>query len=120
MAVTFEEATDNARSLVNKWTAGAAAVSWVPGSTLVLGFADYAMIRAVAEAYGVDTYDKEAVVGVITAASSGKLAVELLSFIPVFGWIAKAGIAAGITKAVGEAVINYFQERSPYRGVQRV
>jgi uncharacterized protein (DUF697 family) len=107
------QAEVRAREAVNRWMAGAAAVSWVPGSTLVIGAADFAMIRAVAKAFEVEEYDMEAVVGAVGASATGKLLAESLSFIPVAGWIAKAAIAGGITKAMGEAVIAYMRERSP-------
>lgn len=109
-----DEAEEKARKIVNNWVAGAAAVSWVPGSTLVLGVADFAMIRAVAKAFGVQEFNMEAVVATIGAGAVGKVAVEGLSFIPIFGWALKAAIAAGVTKGVGEATIKYFKDRSPY------
>lgn len=112
---TLHEAEENARSIVNIWTGGAAAVSWVPGSTLVLGTADWAMINKVANAFGVKEYNKEAVVATVAACTGGKWAAEALSFIPVAGWAVKAVIASGMTKALGEAVIRYFRNCSPYK-----
>lgn len=41
-----------------------------------------------------------------------KLAHSVLDFVPVFGWAAKSAIAAGVTKAVGEALITYFDDCS--------
>lgn len=46
---TLKSAERTARTIVNKWSAGAVAVGWIPGSTLALGAADYAMIQQVAE-----------------------------------------------------------------------
>ena len=113
MNKTKSDGERQARAIVNKWVAGAAAVSWVPGSTFVLGAADYAMIRAVATAFEVMQFDHEAAVGVIACCTTGKLVAELLDFVPGFGWLVKAMIAAGITKGAGEAVIGYFAARSP-------
>jgi uncharacterized protein (DUF697 family) len=110
---TKTEAEERARSIVNKWSAGAVAVSWVPGSALVLGAADYAMINAVAEAFQVKDFSMEQAIGVVAASATGLGLSEFLSFVPVAGWIVKAGIAGSVTKAMGEAVIAYFRDRSP-------
>jgi uncharacterized protein (DUF697 family) len=40
------------------------------------------------------------------------VARELLDFVPVAGWAVKGAIAYGGTKAVGEAAVRYFEERS--------
>ncbi|TAD97795.1 MAG: hypothetical protein EAZ96_24810 [Oscillatoriales cyanobacterium] len=41
-----------------------------------------------------------------------KVAHSVLDFVPVFGWAAKSVVAAGVTKAVGEALISYFNDCS--------
>ncbi|TAH22388.1 MAG: hypothetical protein EAZ09_10570 [Oscillatoriales cyanobacterium] len=41
-----------------------------------------------------------------------KIAHSVLDFVPVFGWAAKSVVAAGVTKAVGEALISYFNDCS--------
>lgn len=110
---TKQEAEAQARKIVNKWAVGAAAVSWVPGSAFALGAADYAMIRSVAQAFQVTSYSAEAVVGIMAASGTGKYAAEALSFIPIAGWAVKAAVSGGIMKAMGEAVIKYFHERTP-------
>ena len=38
---------------------------------------------------------------------------SILDFIPVVGWGVKSAVAAGVTKAVGEALISYFDDCSP-------
>lgn len=113
MAKTKKSAELQARAIVNKWVAGAVAVSWVPGSTLVLGTADYAMIRAVAGAFDVKHYDYEATVAVVACCVTGQGAAELLDVLPGLGWAIKAIIAGVLTKGAGEAVIAYFADRSP-------
>ena len=50
---------------------------------------------------------------VVLGGATGLAASEMLSFVPIAGWAAKAAIAGGIRKGMGEAVINYFKERSP-------
>ncbi|GAB4009234.1 hypothetical protein GCM10028808_17190 [Spirosoma migulaei] len=113
MATSKREAEKKAREIVNKWSAGATAVSWIPGSSLALGFADFGMIRSVAQAFEVTDFNEEAVVASLGAGAAGRGAAEWLSFIPGPGWIAKAVIAGGITKGLGEAVINYMKDRTP-------
>ena len=115
MLKTKSQAEKDARQIVNKWAAGATAGSWVPGSTFFLSAADYMMIRKVAHAYGVDNYDQEAACAAVAGSFVGKSLVELLSFIPGPGWIAKAFIAGGITKAMGDATISYFGGLTPYK-----
>ena len=113
--MTLAQAESRSRDIVNDWAVAAAAISWIPGSSLALGAADWNMISRVANSFEVHTYSKEGVLGVIGACLTGKMAAEALSFIPIFGWVAKAAIASGITKAMGEAVIAYFRERSPLK-----
>jgi len=71
------------------------------------------MIRQVADAFGVGVFDEAAfkahLGGVAGAAIGGSIAEEALHFVPVFGWAAKALHMA----LKGEAVIEYFYERSP-------
>lgn len=109
----LNDAEKKARSIVNKWSAGATAVGWVPGSMLALGAADFAMIQQVAETFEVKKYSTEQVVAMVSASFGGKLLVEGLSFIPGPGWLLKAAVAGGVTKSMGEATIKYFRERSP-------
>jgi uncharacterized protein (DUF697 family) len=82
---------------------------------LALAAGDIELCREVAECFGVDHWSAESVTAAIGASVTGKvIAGEALSFIPVFGWAIKAGVAGGITKSVGEAIIAYFKSRSPY------
>lgn len=110
---TLRAAEEQARAVVNKWALAAGAVSWIPGSSLALGAADYGMIRSVAQAFAVTSYSAEAVVGIMAASGTGLMASEALSFIPIAGWAVKAVVSGGIMKGMGEAVIRYFRERSP-------
>lgn len=104
-----------ARKIINGWTCGAAAVGWIPGSCFILTPSDIAMIALVAETFEVEKYSEEALLGTLTAHFSGHATADIcLSFIPVAGWIIKAGVAAAVTKAAGEIIINYFKDRSPH------
>ncbi|GGR09641.1 hypothetical protein GCM10010497_09580 [Streptomyces cinereoruber] len=115
MAVkTIEEADRKARNIVHGWCAAATAVSWVPGSTLVLGMADMKMVNDVAKVYRVQSFSIEGVTAAIGGAVAGRGTSEAaLVWFPVVGWGIKALIAGGVTKAVGEIVISYMRERSP-------
>jgi uncharacterized protein (DUF697 family) len=110
--MTKKEAEEKARSVVNAWSMGAVAVGWLPGSSFILGANEYVMVGQVADCFQVRNYDAEAVMTVLTATIGGRMAVELLSFIPILGWAVKAGVAASVTKAVGEAVIAHFRNLS--------
>lgn len=107
-----------AREIVNRWTLIAGGFSWVPGSTFVLGAADIKMVNDVAKAFDVYGVAAESVFAAVGASMAGKGLVEVLSFIPGPGWIAKGIIATGITKATGEAVISYFRAKSPLESAE--
>lgn len=107
-------AMQDASDIVNKYVAGAAAVGWIPGSTFILSPGDLAMISQVASCFNVTSYAVEEVAGAVLAETTGRFVSDfLLSLIPIAGWIVKAGVAAGITKALGEATIHYMWARSP-------
>jgi hypothetical protein len=110
---TKETAEQQAREIVNKWTIVAAGCSWIPGSTLLLGAADIKMVNDVASSFAVQGVAAESVFAAVGASMTGKGLVEVLSFFPGPGWVAKGIIASGITKATGEAVITYFRALSP-------
>lgn len=110
---SLAQARSQANSIVNGWTAGAALIGLVPGSSLVLGAADIKMVHDVAKAYEVQHYNIEEITTAVAATIAGRFAADgLLSFIPVAGWIVKAGIAATVTQAAGRIVIEYFESRS--------
>jgi len=111
LSLTIAEA--EARRIVNAWTAGAAAVGWVPGSMLVLAGMDAKVVHDVARAFDVKSYSVEEVGAAIGASVTGKIvAGELLTLFPGLGWALKSVVAAGITKGLGEALIAYFRQRS--------
>lgn len=109
------QAEQEARKALNAWTAGAAAVGWVPGSMFALAAADLKIVKDIAKAFGVESYNIEEISAAVGATITGKIvAAEALSFIPVYGWAIKSGVAAAVTKTMGETMINYFKKRSPY------
>ena len=108
-------AKKEARSVINKWAMGFAGIAWLPGSQLALSGGDVLMVIQVGKIYGFDL-DKTEALGILTsiaATITGRTIVHsLLDFVPVIGWGAKPVVAASVTKAVGKALIAYFEERS--------
>ena len=103
--------------LVDKWTTGAALTGWLPGSSLFLAGADMVMIRQVAETFAVPGFDESAMKahlgGLIGSAVGASAASEVAGLIPVIGWVGKSATMAAKAKIIGNAVIDYFEERSP-------
>lgn len=111
---TLEQATAEARRIVNTWSVGAGAVGWIPGSMFLLTFYDAKLVGDVAKAFAVEHYTIDQLVAAAGATLTGKvIAGELLSLVPGLGWAVKSGVAAGVTKVAGEIVIDYFAQRSP-------
>lgn len=112
MGKSMAEADRMARDCVNShmWSSGI--IGFVPGSTIVLTPKQWKMVSKIAEIYEVHSYDTSALVAALGSALAGKAASETLSLIPVIGWIAKGAVAAGITKACGEVIIEYMRDRS--------
>jgi uncharacterized protein (DUF697 family) len=112
---SLSQAESEARKVLNAWSAGAATVGWVPGSMFALAAADAKIVSDIAKAFGVTQYSIEEITAAVGASVTGKVvAGELLSFFPGWGWAIKSGVAAGVTKGMGEAMIKYFKKRSPY------
>jgi uncharacterized protein (DUF697 family) len=112
------EAEKMARSRVDTWSAGAAGISWIPGSTLALGVADMAVVSDVARYFEVTDWNREALAVSLGASIAGKkiagIALEAFAMgVPVIGHGIKALVAGALTKAVGEAMISHFRKLSP-------
>lgn len=117
---SLERAEQEAHEIVNRWASAAALVEGLLDDTHFSTGVDMQMISDVARVFGVTNYDPEAVITVITA-TAGRYAAQTVvvntigSIHPVIEVMGKSVIAAAVTKAVGEALINYFKTRSPYR-----
>lgn len=116
-AKTKEQAEKEARDIVENWAAGAFLTGWIPGSAFFLAAADTAMIRRIADAFGIAVFDMDAVKahlgGIIASAVGGGIAAEVFGAIPVVGWFTKS-VAMGVKATlIGEAVIEYFRDISP-------
>jgi Uncharacterized protein/domain associated with GTPases len=114
VAYSKSEARRQASSAINKWALGFAAIAWVPGSHYAMGAGDIAMIRQVGAIFDVSVSETAAEIFTIVAAPllGSKVAHSILDFIPVVGWGVKSAVAAGVTKAVGEGLIGYFNSCS--------
>lgn len=110
---------EKARKWVNGYAVTGAAVvvaAVFPGSTsAALMVIESEMCFEIGKIYRGDDFTfTEAVaaagaVGLVVVA--GKIAaLEALSLVPVAGWAAKAPIAGGLIKGLGEAVIAYYEE----------
>ena len=74
------------------------------------------MVHDIAVCFGVHSYSAQTVLTLVGTNLTGHVAADtLLSLVPGIGWAIKSGIAASITKAAGEIIIDYFKKRSPYR-----
>ncbi len=117
MSKTLQDADREAKKLVSNWTTLAAGTGWIPGSFLFLTGADIAMINQVADAYQVSAFDMKhlngTLGGAVGSAISGIFIAEMVGgAIPLIGWAVKGAFMAAKAKVIGDAVINYFRERS--------
>jgi len=108
---TKREAREKAKKIVNGWALGLAATAWIPGSHYVMAAGDYALVEQLGSVFDVSVNKTEAaqIFTLIAVPLVGsKVAHSILDFIPVLGWGVKSVVAAGATKAAGEALIKYF------------
>ncbi len=116
MAKTLQDADREARKRVNTWTTVAAGTGWIPGSSVFLTGADIAMINQVANAYEVSAFDMDHLTGTlggaVGSAIAGGVIAEFVGVIPLVGWAVKSAGMAAKARVIGDAVINYFRERS--------
>jgi uncharacterized protein (DUF697 family) len=92
------------------------ALVFIPGVDMpVLTLNQIRLVLRIAIAYGqeMDGQRSIEIAGVVGAGFGFRaLARQLLDLVPVAGWIVKGGIAYTGTRAVGEAAVRYFEERS--------
>jgi len=116
---TLAQADREAKQIITNWTAGNALLGWIPGSTVLFGAADTAMITQVAGAYEVSAFDMEHLVSTLGGALAGAFAsgliVEGIGFIPVLGWAVKSAAMAAKANFIGNEVMKYFRDRSPLK-----
>ena len=114
----IEVMSKEADVLTNWYAAGAAAIGATPlpfADSLALAALQTKMVVDINTVYRVDagthtfTDIAAALITITGVAQVGKLAVGLLKVIPVIGWTANAGVAAGITKGIGFGYSEYLK-----------
>ena len=114
----IEAMSKEADVLTNWYAAGAGAIGATPlpfADSLALAALQTKMIIDINTIYRVDagthtfTDIAAALISVTGVAQIGKLAAGLLKVIPVIGWTANAGVAAGITKGIGFGYSEYLK-----------
>ncbi|MEW5854390.1 MAG: hypothetical protein AB2A00_36785 [Myxococcota bacterium] len=113
---------DKAWQWVNLASAGAVPLSLVPipgFSSTSLTAIEVALIYQVAKIYGVSLsqVDLTVLAGTIGVGSLALKAgvAEMLNFVPVAGWAAKAAIAPSVVRGIGGLVIKHFEDKYPGR-----
>ena len=114
----MEAMSKEADVLTNWYAAGAAAIGATPlpfADSLALAALQTKMVVDINTVYRVDagthtfTDIAAALITITGVAQVGKLAAGLLKVIPVIGWTANAGVAAGITKGIGFGYSEYLK-----------
>jgi uncharacterized protein (DUF697 family) len=95
------------------------ALVFIPGVDMpVLTLNQIRLVLRIALAYGqeLDGQRSVEIAGVVGAGFGFRaLARQLLDLVPVAGWVVKGGIAYTGTRAIGEAAVRYFEERTAAR-----
>lgn len=114
----IEAMSKEADVLTNWYATGAAAIGATPlpfADSLALAALQTKMVVDINTVYRVDagthtfTDIAAALITITGVAQVGKLAAGLLKVIPVIGWTANAGVAAGITKGIGFGYSEYLK-----------
>ena len=114
----IEAMSKEADVLTNWYAAGAAAIGATPlpfADSLALAALQTKMVVDINTIYRVDagthtfTDIAAALITITGVAQVGMLAAGLLKVIPVIGWTANAGVAAGITKGIGFGYSEYLK-----------
>jgi len=114
----IEAMSKEADVLTNWYAAGAATIGATPlpfADSLALAALQTKMVVDINTIYRVDagthtfTDIAAALITTTGVAQVGKLAAGLLKVIPVIGWTANAGVAAGITKGIGFGYSEYLK-----------
>lgn len=111
--LTKQEAQAQSRTYIKLFSASVAPVALLPGSTFYISAAQVVLVDQIAKCYSVEDYDKLALSSTLVAATVGRYASEVLSFVPGLGWLIKGSIAAGLTWSIGETISAFFYNCSP-------
>ena len=127
MNTTTNDNKSRARRWVNGYTVagtGVVIAAVIPGSTSAALIAmESHMCYQIGKIYRGDDYTMQEayaaarVVGLVAVAAQ-LIAMELLNTIPFAGWAVKAGVAGGVIKTLGEAIIAYYEKQQSQGGGQ--
>ena len=109
------QAEKEAEIIVAKFAAAAASFGWVPASSPV--YVNATLVKAIADAFGVEDYSTKQVIAAIGKRFRGKaVAVEFLGFFGFFppGRLIASHARSAMTATVGALIIQYMKEKSPY------
>ncbi len=111
------QARQDAQQAVTGYSAAAATAGVIPfGACAVIAPIQLKMCHHIASCFQVTEYAAETIIGTLGASVGGHAAADfLLSFVPGPGTAIKVATAGSVTLALGSALIDYFQERSPLR-----
>jgi hypothetical protein len=111
---SLREAEKRAHEIVNAWAIASAAVSWLPGSNILVVIpGTKKMISDVAGVFEVSAKFESDISAMGASVAIRMLNVEMLSFFPIAGWAVKGAIVSGILKTVGNEAIQFMKDRSP-------
>lgn len=112
-------ARDVAREHVNNMTAAGVAYALIPipGHSLGLTILEGVMAANIARIYGIKAEGAawSIILKLLLIKMGGavilKGLVEVLNFIPIFGWLARPAVAGSFVKGLGEVFIEFFESR---------
>ena len=110
---TIKEADALAKPLVKRWVILAVGVSWVPGSTFVLGGVDLKIFSDLAKIYRIPNFNVDAMMAAIGGSLVGRGTAEAAAWAFGVGWLTNPFIAGGITKKLSDLIMNYMRDKSP-------
>lgn len=111
---------ERALKWVHAYSAGGALTTTVPipgGAAVALGAIETHLIYWIAKIYGEELTMKEIMVVAAGLEAAGfvlkGVAMEVVNFIPVFGQLAKAGIAVGAIQGIGRLIVDHYEDKYP-------
>jgi uncharacterized protein (DUF697 family) len=115
--MSLQQARQNAQQAVTGYSAAAATAGAIPfAACAVIAPIQLKMCHHIASCFEVTEYAAETILGTVGASVGGHAAADFfLSFVPGPGTAIKVATAGSVTMALGSALIEYFQERSPLR-----
>jgi uncharacterized protein (DUF697 family) len=120
MMGTMKTCKQEALGWVHRFAAGGAAVAMIPlplSSTACLAALETYMMNVIGEIYGSPPGAVASVVAGGTFVFGGSVlkraAINLVGFVPIWGWAVRAGIAASAIEALGRAIVGHYEKKYP-------